>query len=196
LIAAAAWQLVAWAAARALVVSEPLGRAEAVVVLSGSSAYVERTRFAARLWREGRAPKIVLTNDGQRGGWSSAEQRNPYFSERAAWELQRAGVPAASIEVLPRPITSTYDEAALLRRHADERGLRSLLVVTSAYHTRRARWSLRRAFAGSDAAVGVEPVVGGEQSPRPALWWLSPRGWDAVAGEYVKLLYYRLHYAG
>ncbi len=185
-----AWWLIAWGAARALMVETDLLHADALVVLGGSATYVERTRRAAELFRQGRAPVIILTNDNQRGGWSSAEQRNPFFVERAVDELQRAGVPAERIEVLPQTVSGTYEEALLLRQHASTRGLRSVLVVTSAYHSRRARLTLCRVFAESGIQVGLATAAPGQQTPRPMLWWLDARGWSMVAGEYVKLIYY------
>ncbi len=194
-LALAAWSLLAWGAARALIVSAPLPRAEALVVLSGSGAYVERTRHAARLFREGRAPKIILTNDSQRGPWSEAEQRNPTFTERATAELHRSGVTPDRIEVLPDAVSSTYSEAVVLRRYATEHGLRSILVVTSSYHSRRALWTLRHVFQGSGVEVGLETVAPGQQMPRPATWWWYPSAWQMVALEYPKLIYYWLHYA-
>lgn len=192
--ALALWSLVAWGAARALVVSETLGRADAVAVLSGSATYVERTRAAARLLKEGRAPTVILTNDATRGGYSAELDRNLLFSERAALELRRAGVGPEQIELVPEPVTSTHEEAARLRAYAESRGLHSLIVVTSGYHSRRALWTLRRAFEGSGISVGLEAVAPGEQTPMPATWWLSPLGWKLVAGEYVKLAYYLLRY--
>jgi uncharacterized SAM-binding protein YcdF (DUF218 family) len=188
------WQLLAWSAARALIVRADLQRADALAVLAGSSAYVERTRFAAQLYREGRAPVVLLTNDDERGGWSSAEQRNPFFVERALAELIGAGVPRERIVVLPQPVASTYDEAGALREYATANHLRALLVVTSAYHSRRALWTLRRVFAGGDVEIGLVPVAPGAQTPAPALWWLDKRGWQFVAGEYAKLVYYHFHY--
>ena len=189
-----AWALAAWGAARWLIVRAELDRADALVVLAGSSTYVERARRAAELFREGRAPRVVLTNDGQRGGWDAAQERNPLFVERAAEELRRAGVAAESIEVVGPEVSSTFDEAERVREHAAGRGYRSLLVVTSAYQSRRALWTLRRVFDGSGVAVGVAVAEPGEQSPRAALWWLSPLGWKLVPGEYAKLAYYRLRY--
>lgn len=79
---------IAWAAACLLIVSEPLGRADAIVVLSGSSAFEERARLAATLYKEGRAPMIILTNDNQQGGWSPTLQRNLFYWERAVNFLQ------------------------------------------------------------------------------------------------------------
>ncbi|HZH32731.1 MAG TPA: YdcF family protein [Pyrinomonadaceae bacterium] len=193
--ALALWWLVAWAAARALVVNVELPQSDALVVLSGSGAYVERTRAAAELFHEGRAPRIVLTNDNSIGGWSVEQQRNPSFVERAAAELKRAGVPPERILVLPSPVNATYEEAVLLRSYAERQGLRSLLVVTSAYHSRRAWWTLRRVFRGSAVTVGIKAVRHGcAESPAPMRWWWHASGWRAVGGEYVKQLYYWLHY--
>lgn len=191
----AAWPPAAWLAARALIVAgDAGGRADAIVVLGGSASYMERTRFAAELYRSGCAPKILLTDDGGRGGWSSREQRNPAFVELAAEELGRRGVPAEAVERLPGVVTSTYDEAVSLRGYVESRGLRSILVVTSAYHTRRARWTFSKVFAGGGVSVRLAGVQPGEQTPPPALWWLSARGWQAVAGEYVKMVCYGLRY--
>ena len=188
------WPPLAWAAARALIMRAELERPDALVVLAGSSAYVERTHLAARLFREGRAPVVLLTDDAERSGWSSAEQRNPYFVERAVAELAGAGVPRERIKVLPQHVASTHDEARALREYAAAHDMRALLVVTSAYHSRRALWTLRREFDGSGVEVGVETVAPGGHTPGTALWWLHARGWQAVAGEYVKLLYYRVRY--
>jgi len=186
----AIWSLLAWAGARWLVVDAPLARSDAIVVLSGSSTYVERAQKAAALFREGRSPKIILTNDNRQGGWSSVEQRNPFFYERAISELTHAGVPQSAIEVIPQPVYSTHDEAALLRSYSDTRGLHSLIVVTSAYHSRRALSTFRTAFATSSVAIGLEHPATGQQTPPPSTWWLHPRGWMMVPTEYLKMVYY------
>lgn len=194
LLSLAVWSLAAWALASALIVQEPLERADALVVLSGASTYIERTHRAAELYHEGRAPRIILTNDGQQGGWNNQQRRNPFFIERAREELLRLNVPAEAIEEIPQPLSNTHEEAVELRRYAAGRGLRSLIIVTSAYHSRRARWTLRRVFEGSDVSLGMSPAPVGQQTPRPALWWFFPSGWRLVAGEYVKFVYYRLSY--
>jgi uncharacterized SAM-binding protein YcdF (DUF218 family) len=190
-----AWPLIGWAAARGLVVSAPLaGGADAVAVLSGGEVYRERAEHAARLFREGRAPRVVLTNDAEPAGWSHERGRTMLFVERAQEALTRAGVPAAAIEVVPGGVTSTHDEAAALAEYARGRGWQTLLVVTSGYHSRRARWTLRRAARERGLTVGLEPASSGAGSPSPWGWWASARGWRMVAGEYAKLVYYRLRY--
>ena len=189
-----AWPLLAWVAARALVVSAEMPHADALAVLSGGSAYRERAERAAQLFKEGRSPTIVLTNDGQRSGWSSAQQRNPFFVEREAEELKKAGVPAERIEVVPQVVSSTYQEAWVLRQYAAVHNLHSVLVVTSAYHSRRALWTLRRIFRGSGIEIGLDTPPTGDETPAPTTWWLSWRGWQNVGGEYLKIVYYRLRY--
>jgi uncharacterized SAM-binding protein YcdF (DUF218 family) len=170
------------------------GRADALVVLAGSSTYRERARHAARLYAEGRAPLVILTDDGLRSGWSVAEQRNPLFVERAAEELRRGGVPPDRIEFVSPPASSTYEEAVRVREFAAARGLRSLLLVPAAYQSRRALWTFTRVFRASGVRLDLDAPPPGEQTPRPALWWLDPLGWQLVPGEYTKLAYYVLHY--
>lgn len=190
----AAWSLLAWGAARVLIVRAEPSHGDALVVLSGGSFYAERTRRAAELFVEGRAPTIVLTDDGIKGPWSFEQERNPTYTELEAEELRRAGVPPQSIEVLPQKVSSTYDEATLVHDYARTRGLRSILIVTSAYHSRRALWVWRRVFRESGISVGLDPAPTGGQSPAPATWWWHLRGWRSVAGEYPKFVYYWLRY--
>jgi uncharacterized SAM-binding protein YcdF (DUF218 family) len=171
-----------------------LGHADALVVLAGSSTYLERTRHAAQLFNEGRAPRIILTNDNQKSGWSNERESNPFFVERAADELTRRGVPQEKIEIAPGMVSSTHDEAVRLREYAGEKKLRSILVVTSAYQSRRALWTMRRVFRDSGIEIGLDPVESGEQSPRSTTWWRYRLGWEMVPGEYLKIVYYRLMY--
>ena len=188
------WCGLAWVAARALIVSAPLNSADAIVVLSGSSTYVERTHKAAELYREGRAPLVLLTDDHMRGGWSTVQQRNPYFVERATEELIEQGVPAEKIRIVSGMATGTHEEALLLKDYTTAQGIQSILVVTSAYHSRRALRSLRQNFDGTGMTIGLEPVPPGWQTPQPAFWWLQFQGWRSVGIEYVKLVYYWLKY--
>jgi Uncharacterized conserved protein len=189
-----AWPFVAWLAALALIKTVSLPRADVVVVLSGSSAYIERSRRGAELYKEGRAPRVVLTNDNLRGGWSEERQTNPLFVERAQEELARAGVPSDSVEVLPDVVAGTHDEAIAVYNYATRKGIHSVLVVTSPYHTRRALLTMQRTFRDTGIVVGVERTENGEQTPSPTTWWLHRRGWSAVALEYPKLIYYYWKY--
>ena len=183
---------VSWFGALSLIVKEPIDRPDAILVLSGSSTFVERTQHAAELYSQHVADKILLTNDNRQGGWLSSEQRNPYFYERARWELIRLGVPAEKIEVLTPAVYSTWDEANVARDYCATRGIRSLQLVTSAYHSRRALWTFRKQLQPAGVEVGIDPAQTGIQTPSPVAWFLHLRGWQMVFVEYLKLMYYRL----
>ncbi len=190
LLALIACPLLARAAAQFLIVKADLRSADAIVVLSGSSTYIERTDWAAKLFREGRAPMVILTNDRLTSGWNRAEERNPYFYELAARELRLRGVPAGKIQVVPGTASGTYEESLQIRDYATTHQLGRLLIVTSAYHSRRALWSIRRATLGSGIEIGIDCPPPGWQTPSAWLWWRHRWGWKVVAGEYVKMIYY------
>lgn len=194
LVAVALLPLLAGGAAQFLVVRVPVANADAIVVMSGSGTYRERAQHAAALFRAGRAPRVVLTNDYLQSNWSQAEQRNPYYYERSRDELLRAGVPDDKIAVIMVPIRSTHDEAVLLKGYADANHLSSLLIVTSAYHSRRVFWTFRRVFAGSGKLIGIDPAEPRIESPAAATWWLHRLGWEMVPKEYAKILVYWLRY--
>jgi uncharacterized SAM-binding protein YcdF (DUF218 family) len=193
-IALALLPVFAWILARSLVVRVPVSRADAIVVMSGSATFRERARHAAALYNEGLAPRIVLTNDYLKSSWSEKEQRNPYYYERSRDELLRAGVPEDKIAVIMVPITGTYDEVVLLRKYADSNHLSSLLVVTSAYHSRRVLWTFRHVFEGTGKLIGIDPVEPGVETPALATWWVHRLGWEMVPKEYAKILVYWLRY--
>jgi len=188
------WPFAAWAGAKYLITEAPLDKADAIVVLGGSATYKERTHEAARLLFEGRSPSILITNDNQRGPWSSADQRNLYYYERSFEELEKFGVPSQNIDLLVTPVTSTYEEAQVVKEYAQQRGLHSILIVTSAYHSRRALWVFSKVFRDTGISIGLTSVPPGEQTPPAATWWLSARGWKLVPVEYVKMVYYMIRY--
>ncbi|HEX3145358.1 MAG TPA: YdcF family protein [Pyrinomonadaceae bacterium] len=186
--------LVAFAAARLLIVRAEVPSPDAIIILSGSSTYLERASWAARLYREGRAPLIVLTNDGVLSGWDNREDRNPMFYELSMRRLQQDGVPVTQIQLAPGQALGTYGESVLVRDFAVEHRLHRLLIVTSGYHSRRALWSIQRACEGSGIEVGIDSAPPGWQTPSPWLWWSKRQGWKMVAGEYVKMIYYWTKY--
>src|SRR5437879_953524 len=83
-------------------------------------------------------------------------QNNPRFVDQAADELMRRGVGADRIAIVPEVVDGgTYGEVIRLRRYARKHGLQSILVVTSAYHSRRALWTMRHVFRRSGIEIGI-----------------------------------------
>lgn len=190
------WILLAAFSAQMLIVEKPLARADAILVLAGSATYKERTRKAAEIFGQGISPRVLLTDDGVRAGWSSNEQRNTPFVELARRNLIAHGVPAENIEILEPTVDGTISEARLLREKLAETDWQAVLLVTSAYHTRRALRTFERVLQsdGDTIDIGIESAAPGEQTPMPYAWWLSSFGWNIVAGEYVKSVYYWVYY--
>jgi uncharacterized SAM-binding protein YcdF (DUF218 family) len=188
------WVVTAPKLATALIVERKLEKADAIIVLSGSAVYQERTRKAASVYRSRVSPIIVLSDDGGEAGWSHVEERNPKFVELATRSLVDQGVPPESIVEMEADVTGTKEEAAAFRNEALKRRWKSVLIVTSAYHTRRALNTFQKEFSGIDMSIGIESPPPGERTPPPFTWWLTGRGWRLVAGEYVKMAYYWLYY--
>ena len=183
------WALLAPFLANILIVKKPLQRADAIWVLSGSSTYIERNREAAHAYKKGVAAKIFLTNDGGQAGWSQSEQRNPPFVELAKGELIEQGVPNEAIEILPKLVEGTNYEADLFAETAQKHNFKSVLLVTSAYHSRRTLWTFNRAVLNNNLSVEI-----GLQSPSKTTLLLSPSDLMFVGEEYVKMAYYWLFY--
>lgn len=190
------WIFLAPFLAESLIVEKPLEKADAILVLGGSHTYLERTNKAAELYKKGVAPKIFLTDDGEQSGWSQTEQRNPWFVELARKSLIANGVAPENIEILQPQVSGTIYEARLLAEKAKQTNLKSVLIVTSAYHTRRALATFERTFTENNLSttIGISAAAPGIQTPAPRFWWLSGFGWQIVAGEYVKSAGYSVYY--
>ncbi|MGI8495460.1 MAG: YdcF family protein [Pyrinomonadaceae bacterium] len=189
-----AWLGFAWFLAERLIVEKPLEHADVILVLGGSSVYVERAQKAAELYKKGIAPKIILSDDGERGGWSRIEQRNTPYVELTKKQLIAQGVAPENIEIFKANGSGTIYEALEFQKIAAEKSLHSVLIVTSAYHTRRALWTFEKVLTDEKTEIGINPAPTGEQTPPPFIWWLSYFGWNVVAGEYVKSAYYWVYY--
>lgn len=114
--------------------------ADAIVVLSGAtnttsltSSSQDRMLTGWRLLHDGWAPRLVYTGD--------PDDPHNQFNRMAA-ELQAGvGLPTGAvvpIEAVEAEVQTTYTEAMALRNMAADRQWRSLLLVTSPSHTRRA----------------------------------------------------------
>jgi uncharacterized SAM-binding protein YcdF (DUF218 family) len=176
---------------RQLIVDEPLAPADAIVVLSGGAP--EREIEAADLYTSGLAPTILLTHDPERHGLAIARARGIAIENTLEFRrriLTGLGVPAASIVVLDPEVVSTVGEARVVVDWAASHHLRSLIVVTSAYHTGRAQLTYRRVIAKRDLAVRMRAARSG--SYRADAWWRSRVDLREGLIEWQKQVFYRL----
>ena len=159
-------------------VEDPLEPADAALVMTGDVGF-ERTKAASRLVREGKARLLVLTGGEPWPGDSAASLR-----ERAALE----GVPGERIRYEDRS-TDTRESLVNVIPILREEGVRTLVLVTSPYHQRRAFLAARRALPG--LRIVNRPVRTRPWPPvRP--WWREAATRRIVLQEYAKLVYYGL----
>jgi uncharacterized SAM-binding protein YcdF (DUF218 family) len=176
---------------RALVVEDPLTTADAIVVVAGGTP--DREGAAARLYREGLAPEVVLSNqftpDRVRDLIALGARRLDYQGE-ARVALEKRGVPSQVIVALPTPATTTEAELKLVGEAARARGWRRVILVTSPQHSRRVKlvWS-REAPADIEGLVRVVP----EDKFLDGDWWRKRRQAEAVLHEYLGLAAIYLH---
>jgi len=179
---AAALALVALAAAvardataRFLIVDDPPGPSDAVVVMAGDPDY-ERTAAAVTLMRGENVATLILTG-GEPGPGDSAES----LRTRAI----ALGVPETRIHI--ESVSHSTREAVLaVAPILQSIGARTATVVTSPYHQRRATAAARRAWPG----VVVRARAAAPSAWRPERWWATAGGRRVVVSEYAKLLYY------
>lgn len=158
-----------------------LPRADAIVVLGGALAPPGRGRpeadlgpaadriwHAARVFRAGKAPIVVAS-----GGSDPAIAAEPE-AQVIAGMLQELGVPPEAI-VQERDSRTTYENARFTARLLQGRGVRTILLVTSALHMRRSVVEFQRAgFQVIPAATDYsEPRFSGGLQWLPDTWALD-----------------------
>ena len=171
-----------------LIHADPLENVDAMVVLSGG---VDRVVEAAELYRRSFAPLIVLTTEIPDPGDEFLRSRGVSIEttvDKSRRVLERLGVDSAAIVTLDEIVGSTADEARVFARWTSDRPIRSVMIVTSPYHTARARLTFLRALADRGVKVIVRPST---LSPfRNDSWWQSRATLRDGIYEWQKLLYY------
>lgn len=183
-------QILTGAADFLIVNDAPLQKADMIFLLNGD--YNTRPFRAAELYQQGLAPEIVIARSLSQPAENLGLVQNE--TDISVQVMEKLGVPSAKIIVLQVKggVTSTFDEATALRQFVEGRQMRRILLVTSAFHTRRASWIIQKELSGTGVALEVSAVPYGEFSA--ANWWKSEDGLIALNNEYVKLVYYYWKY--
>lgn len=122
--------------------SDPLTRADAVVVLAGE--HDGREDYGVELARAGIAPVVVLSD--------------PYKTDDPVMRRLCAGAPGIETICERPPSFTTRGEASMARRLADERQWKRVMVVTWRFHLYRARMIFSQCFSSSPGAVMMRDV--------------------------------------
>jgi|SRR5580704_792901 hypothetical protein len=169
---------------RWLVVEDPLEKAQAIVVLSGRMPV--RALEAAKLYRNGYAPKIWLTHSTEPGATLGAMGIS-YTGEEAynVQVLKHEGVPTDAIRVLEPPIVNTADELEAVSAALTQEKEKTVIIVTTKVHTRRVRILWHRIAKGRGQAIvraaSDDPFV-------PGRWWRTTGDALDVVREFLGIL--------
>jgi uncharacterized SAM-binding protein YcdF (DUF218 family) len=150
--------------------STPDGRADAIVALTGGP---ERIGEALEQLAAGRGKRLLITG----------VNRSTHADALARLEPRYERLFSCCIDIDHSAI-NTIGNAIETRRWAHERGFRSLVVVTSAYHMPRALAEIAHQLP--DATLVPLPVTTERQRAEP--WWASAGSARMLISEYLNYL--------
>ena len=163
--------------AEAWIIEDPLDKADVLIVLGDDNFYADRATRGVQLFREGKAPVIVASGRRLRPSANIAELIEHDLVER--------GVPKDKIVRFTHDADSTLEEAEALAKLVKERKWRKVIVVTSNYHTRRARYIFRRVFP-QGLVVSVASTRDGDFDPEH--WWEKRKSIKELTREFAGMV--------
>ena len=155
-----------------------------VIIVLGGEQNGERTRKGAELYREGVAPKVMLS-DGTKMSW-----RTTAIKEMHALAVLE-GVPPEDL-IQENRSRSTYENAVYTKELMRELGFDSAVVVTTDWHAKRSRFIFEKVYKGS----GVELAYCGTPDAHSDFtgWWKDGEKQQVVLTEWAKTLVYWTKY--
>ena len=176
------------AAANAWIISDNVLPADAVAVLGGGLDV--RPFAAADYYRQGLVKKVLVA--AVRTSPSEKLHVLPSHVELNRDVLIKLGVPENAIETFGTELSSTFEESMALRAWAERNQAIRIIVPTEVFSSRRVKWMLTRAMAGTATQVEV-PVLNSAEYTRDE-WWRYEQGLIAFQNEVIKYFYYRVKY--
>ena len=171
-----------------LVVEDHLETADIIFVLMGG--HNTRPFHAAELYDKGFAknivvPQVELTPAVQLGVYPSQTQATLYI-------LEEQGIPDSVIQIadFPQGVSSTLDEARALNAYIKQYSIKSVIIVTDAFHTRRARYIFKKELQEESIKIMISPAPHWKFDATN--WWKHEEGFVSFINEYLKFIHYLL----
>ena len=178
---------------RYLIVEHPPQKSDLIICLAGEN--VDRGLAVVDAYKKGLAPRIFMVREEPPDGYELLKERGVNYPENVdlmIMLLEGLGVPKSAFLASDRYVKSTFEEAKLVRDFVNSGGYRSLILITSPIHSRRAWLSFRKVFDKTDVRILVLTSPYSEFKPED--WWKERRYLKEVIIEYEKLIYYCLKY--
>ena len=174
-----------------LIKEDPLEKSDLIVILSGE--LWTRAREGAELYKKGHATRILLMKDLKLKGAEELKKMAIIYPEQYQVNkqvLMKKGVSEKAIAVSNIEVDSSFQEASYINEYMKSNQWKSVIVVTSKFHYRRACGTLR-AISNGEIKVICRPSKYDPYSP--ALWWTERRQARELFFEYQKLTLYSLY---
>jgi len=175
-----------------IVADEKASAADAVVVLNTGIEYYPRLIQAADLYRQGLAENIVINGDRKTDTLRDLERRGfkpccPWYADSVSI-LALLGVPEDKIiRISNEDAYDTVSEADAVGRELIKRKWTAVIITTSKYHTRRAKFIWQKMYKNRITLF----MVSAKTDPYdPDNWWKDGRQIRWVLAEYGAWLYY------
>lgn len=154
--------------------SAPARQAEAIVVLTGGKGRVEE---GLRLFRNGSSRVLILSGVHEDADLDSIFRRSgkPGTDERGSIILEKAS-------------GSTYENAVEVDKITRRLGLKSVLLITSIYHMKRAHYTFRKILPPE---VAIVPITVPSPNYDEYRWW-GLRSLGLILPEFLKYYWYVL----
>jgi uncharacterized SAM-binding protein YcdF (DUF218 family) len=160
--------------AESWVVDETVTHADAIVVLGDDNFYADRATHAAELFRQGVAPVVVASGRRLRP--------NAGITELMQHDLIERGVPLEKIVAFTHDADNTIDEARAVVKLGVQHRWKSLVIVTSNYHTRRTRYIYGKLLPAG-ITVSVASARDGDFDPQR--WWEKRKSIKLFVSEFA-----------
>ncbi len=161
----------------ALVHDDGAGKADIAVVLGGDN-WGHRLTKGAELVRQGYVPRVLVS--GPPGFYGINE------ADAAIQFAVRKGYPVEWFIPLRHTALNTRDEAVFVLDALKQRDIHSFLLVTSGFHTARARRIYLDAERQRGGGPDMRVVASGDQFFSAAGWWHNREARKSVFMEWTK----------
>jgi uncharacterized SAM-binding protein YcdF (DUF218 family) len=159
------------------IVDETPKPSDAIVMLSDDDYEADRAAHAADLYHAGWAPRVI----------ASGRLLRPYagIAELEEHDLESRGVPQNAIVKLPGADRNTRQECQNIGQFISAHGWKRILLVTSNYHTRRARYICSRVLPHGTVLI---VSAARDANYAPENWWETRQGTKMFFDEAVGLI--------
>jgi len=171
-----------------LVVEDSLSHADIIYLLTGDID--SRPFHAVELYRENYTNTIVVPQHELTPAEELGIYPNP--TEAAVKVLLLKGVNKSDIIVIDfdNGVTSTKDEAIALRRYINKTKIKNVILVTSAFHSFRAKYIFKQVLKKTSVNIKLSPAPHSKFDENN--WWKHEDGLIYFTIEFFKLIHYLL----